>query len=133
MRPHSPIGSFAVKSVQMGAGVAVGSPSGAGGGREASTPSISEVVVTKALDGSTTGLFGALLTGHVIPDATITFSFKAGTPSITLVLDDVIVSGYSVSSGGDVPSESLSFNFTKFTLTVNGVPLTYDLTTGRTV
>ena len=126
----APIGTFVLNSLQWGAVLGVGSV-GAGGTRTTSAPSISEVTVTKVLDGSSTGLFGALLGAEEIQTTTITFSFKAGTPSITLVLDDVIVSGYSLSSGGQVPSESLSFNFTKFTLTVNGVPLSYDLTTGK--
>ena len=30
------------------------------------------------------------------------------------VLTNTLISGYSISSGGDRPSESLSFNFTKF-------------------
>jgi type VI secretion system secreted protein Hcp len=34
-------------------------------------------------------------------------------------LSDVLISGYSVSSGGDRPSESLSLNFTKIEYTYN--------------
>jgi len=38
----------------------------------------------------------------------------------TLEIEDVIVSGFSLSSGGDFPSESLSLNFTKFDWSFTG-------------
>jgi type VI secretion system secreted protein Hcp len=125
------IGTFALSSLQWGAGVEVSSNGGTGGTRT-SRPSVSDITGTKMLDGASTGLFKALLMGQVIDTANITFSLRAGAPTITLVLHDVIVSGYSMSSGGDVPAESLSLNFLRFDLTVNGgTPLVYDLTSQR--
>jgi type VI secretion system secreted protein Hcp len=58
-----------------------------------------------------------------------------------ITLSDVLVSGFSQSSGGDVSSESMSLNYTKFKMTytpyspsgVKGTPISagYDLTTGQ--
>ena len=56
-------------------------------------------------------------------------------------LTDCGLSGYSVSSGGDMPSESLSLNFAKISWTLtpvksdgSGTPVTqgYDLTLSKT-
>lgn len=56
-------------------------------------------------------------------------------------LENVMISGYSASSGGDRPSESLSLNFTKITLketqmsaSGSGIEpsnITYDLSTAK--
>ena len=61
---------------------------------------------------------------------------------LTYELENAGLSGYSLSSGGDMPTESLSLNFTKITETfagmdpgVSGSPETvgYDLTQMKTV
>jgi len=40
---------------------------------------------------------------------------NTGNVLYTLTLKQVYISGYSVSTGGDVPSESLSLNYTRIT------------------
>lgn len=108
-------------SFQWGAGLGVGSPRG--GDRTTSEPSVSEITTTKTLDKASEGLFKALLKGDPVGKGTISFTAASKGESIayaTLELEDIIVSGYSMSSGGDFPSESISLNFTKFDWSFTG-------------
>ena len=41
---------------------------------------------------------------------------------LTFELEDTMISGYSISSGGDRPSESLSLNFNA----INAIPVVFD-------
>lgn len=102
-------------SCQWGAGLGVSSARG--GNRTSSEPSVSEITATKTIDKSSEGLFKALLKGDPVGKGTISFTAATKGESVAylvLELEDVIISGYSISSGGDIPSESLSLNFTKF-------------------
>jgi len=109
-------------SFQWGAGVGVGSPRG--GDRTTSEPSVSEITSSKTLDKSSEGLFKALLKGDPVGKGTISFVAASKGESVafaTLEIEDVIISGYSMSSGGsDLPTESLSLNFTKFDWSFTG-------------
>lgn len=133
-----------LESFQFGAGLSVGSSNAKGADRALSKASVSEITVTKHSDKSSQDLFKALLTGKQDTKATISFVATAKGESVAyavLELTNVIVSGFSQSSGGDVPSESLSFNFTKFDWTWNDrdatgkatpTHLVYDLATAIT-
>jgi type VI secretion system secreted protein Hcp len=102
-------------SCQWGAGLGVSSARG--GNRTSSEPSVSEITASKTIDKSSEGLFKALLKGDPVGKGTISFTAATKGESVAylvLELEDVIISGYSISSGGDIPSESLSLNFTKF-------------------
>jgi type VI secretion system secreted protein Hcp len=44
-------------------------------------------------------------------------SGSGGNDYLTVKMEDVILSGYSVSSGGDMPTESLSLNYAKVEFT----------------
>lgn len=104
-----------LESFQWGAGIGV--TSATGGDRSVSVPMVSEITATKQLDKSTEGLFKAMLKGEPIGKGTVSFVAASKGESVayvTLELEEVIVSGFSTSSGGDFPSESLSLNFTKF-------------------
>jgi type VI secretion system secreted protein Hcp len=104
-----------LNSFQWGVGRGISSPTGASADRESSAPSISEIVVTKAQDIATTKLLDEALQGEgkkVIIDFCKTDGKKLET-YMAYTLENVMISGYSVSSGGDRPSESLSLNFTK--------------------
>lgn len=104
-----------LSSFQWGAGLGVGSPRG--GDRTTSEPSVSEITTTKQLDKSSELLFKKLLMGETIPKGKINFVVASKGESVAyavLELEKVIISGYSQSSGGDFPSESISLNFTKF-------------------
>jgi type VI secretion system secreted protein Hcp len=90
----------------------------AGGKASARRSSLSPITVTKEADASSPKLFLACATGTHIPKAVITFfqTAQAGGPNyeyLTITLTDVLISGYSLSSGGDFPSESVSLSYTK--------------------
>jgi type VI secretion system secreted protein Hcp len=131
---------FEISSFQFGVGRGIGSPTGSSSDREASTPSVSEVVVTKALDNASSTLFKEGLSGEGKATAVLSFvrtDKDGGKVYFLITLSNVMVSGYSVSSGGDRPTESVSLNFTKIELKFtpvdatgtdgSPVPVTYDL------
>jgi type VI secretion system secreted protein Hcp len=133
-------GQIELSSFQWGIGRGVGSPSGASGNREASNPSISEVTVTKMQDNASGELLKESLSGEGKAKAEISFTRtdKGGAVVyIVYTLTDVMFSGFSMSSGGDRPSESLSLNFTKIEVKYTPqkedgtagtpFPVTYDL------
>lgn len=110
-----------LNSFQWGAGVGVSSARG--GDRTTSEPSVSEVTATKLTDKSSELLFKALLKGEPVGKGTISFTAASKGESVayaTLELEELIISGFSMSSGGDFPSESLSLNFTKFDWSYTG-------------
>jgi type VI secretion system secreted protein Hcp len=110
-----------VNSFQFGAGIGVGSPRG--GDRTSSEPSVSEITCSKQTDKSSEMLFKYLLLGENIGKAMISFTAASKGESVAyaqLELSDVIISGFSMSSGGDIPSESISLNFTKFDWSFTG-------------
>ena len=122
-----------LNSFQFGASLAV-SPIGGGGGASAGKVSLSEIVGTKMMDKSSPLLFQKLVTGSHIPKIDIYFvKFNAGAPQTYAhyILEDVLISSYSVSSGGDLPTESISLNFAKiqFEFTPNNT----DGTLGSTI
>jgi type VI secretion system secreted protein Hcp len=108
-----------LNSLQFGVSRAVSS--GAGGAtRESSSPSISEIVVSKYHDSSSPKLYQDSLAGafdtKVQIKMTTTTKNKVET-FLTYELTDCGVSSYSHSSGGDAPVESLSLNYTKIMMT----------------
>ena len=132
-----------VASLQFGTGRGISTPTGSTANREASEPNISEVVVTKMLDGASPKLFTESVTGAVGKKVEIHL-VSTGSPGNTYVeyvLTNALISGYSLSSGGDRPSESISINFTKMEFKFTpyddknkaGTPVTvnYDLTTTK--
>ena len=105
-----------IGSVQFGVGRAISSAVGAGKTREASLPSVSEITVTKMMDGASVEMFKWAVGGSEGKKVKIDFVSTGGKESQTyllLELEKVMLSGYSMSSGGDKPSESCSLNFTK--------------------
>jgi len=106
-------------SAQMGVNRHVTSAQGRDENREASIPSISEIVITKDLDAASTNLFRAALYGE---GKTVKIDFcktdkDKFEPYLQLELTNTLVSSFSQSgSGGDThsrPMESVSLNFTK--------------------
>lgn len=132
-------------SFQWGVGRGISSPTGGSADRESSAPSISEIVVTKQQDVATTKLLDEALQGE---GKVVTIDFcktDKGKLEVYMAykLADVMVSGYSVSSGGDRPSESISLNFTKVEFKLvsmdkankgaGGAAVTYDLSKAKVV
>lgn len=127
-------------SFQLGVSVPTTSPTtGAGAG----APKFSEIVVTKMMDKSSPQLIQQLLQGTP-QSVTIDLAEPSSTSKIPFTyaqykLTDAVLTGYSVSSGGDMPSESLSIAFQKISYTYTpknpdgtiGTPITvtWDLAT----
>ena len=129
-----------LESFHWGVGRAVGTAARGSTSREHSEPSISEITVTKRMDLASPKLFLDAVGGKL--DAKVDIKFSTTTKGkvetfLTFKLENTGVSGYSVSSGGDLPVESVSLNFTKVSMGftghdpgVGGSPETvgYDLT-----
>lgn len=105
-----------VNSLQWGVGRGISSGVGGGSKREATAPSISEIVVTKTMDAISPLMLKESIGGDaktVKIDMTQTDASGKHIAYQKFILTNTLVSGYSLSSGGDRPSESLSLNFTK--------------------
>ena len=132
-------------SFQFGVGRAITS-SGGGKDRDTSTPSFSEVVLTKDTDIASSDLFAQATYGKGLGKAEIHFIQTGGEGNEAQVyliyeLEEAIVSSYSVSSGGERPVESISLNFTKIAVTYHafsgtakttGTPKKWDLMANKT-
>src|SRR5438132_229218 len=99
-------GWIEVGSVQVGCGRGISTPVGTSSKREASAPNISEVVVTKLMDSTSPLFFQEVCIGKA-EDAVVelveTGEGKLQT-FLTIKLTNCLLSGYSMSSGGDRPS-----------------------------
>jgi len=103
-------------SFQWGVGRGISAGVGGKSKREASAPSISEITVTKTLDAfSPLALKDAIGGAGVEVKIELTRTDKSGKHHAfqKYILSETMISGYSLSSGGDRPSESLSLNFAK--------------------
>jgi type VI secretion system secreted protein Hcp len=105
-----------LNSFQWGVGRAIGTAARGAATREADTPTVSEIVVTKFMDGASAKLWMESVAGSF--DNTVKIDFcKTDTsepePYLQYTLLKTGISGYSLSSGGDRPTETLSLNFTK--------------------
>src|ERR1700689_2487777 len=92
-----------LSSFQFGIGRGVGSPTGGSTNREASTPSVSEITVTKVLDEASGNLIKEAYSGAGKATAVISFVRTDGGGGVTYLeftLTNVMLSGYSISSGG---------------------------------
>jgi len=111
-------GWIELNSFQWGVGRGITSPRDPQSGsadRESSAPSVSEIVITKRVDAASP-VFSKLALQGKGDNCELHFD-KGNTsntqPYMTINLENVMVSHYSLSSGGDRPTESLTLNFTK--------------------
>ena len=104
-----------LSSFQWGVGRGISSPTGASADRESSAPSVSEITTTKSMDKSSIHLLNEALQGEGVVVLIDFCKTDKGTLEVyaQYTLADCMISGYSTSSGGDKPTESLSLNFTK--------------------
>lgn len=79
-------------------------PAGSGGGT---------LTITKAVDRSTPQLTQASTSGRRFDQMTLTLPPRAGESARVVTLEGVVIKSVQRSSGGDVPTESISFNYTK--------------------
>ncbi len=127
-------------SLQLGVGRSIAS-SGGGASRETSNPSFSEITLAKSTDIASTDLFFQATSGKSLGKAEIHLvqtvdAGKKAEPYMMIELEEALISSYSMSSGGDRPSESFSINFTKISYQYDdfsgakkttGTPKKYDL------
>lgn len=132
-------------SCQWGVGRGISTPTGAAAERESSAPSVSEVVVTKVMDGASGPLWTELvknMDGKKIVIVFTSTSKELNNGYLTYTLENTLVSSHSFSTAGDRPMESLALNFAKveakfFAQTKEGVnvgkpdSLTFDLATSE--
>lgn len=133
---------FEVTSFNFGAGRGISSARGTST-REGTTVSISEITLTKVSNKITTKLFEEACHGTL--DRTVEIAFVrqgAGNKPmayVVITLEGCGISGFSMTSGGDRPTESLSLNYDKIEIKydpvkddLTGDPLTYswNLATG---
>ncbi len=134
-----------VHSLQWGVGRGIMTATGNVKDREASAPSISEISVTKSMCTASPHIFTEACVGkgkkiliHLVKtDSADLQNYMEYT------LEDAMLSGYSVSSGGDRPTESLSVNFTKMEMKYipwkddgtkdSPIPAGYDLALGQKI
>lgn len=105
-----------ISSFQWGVGRGITSGVGGASKRESSAPSVSEITITKTFDSSSPLLLKEALGGKAVEvkiDLTQTDNSATHVAYENYILTNCLISGYSISSGGDRPSESLSLNFTK--------------------
>ncbi|HWA63945.1 MAG TPA: type VI secretion system tube protein Hcp [Caulobacteraceae bacterium] len=114
---------ISIQSFQWGVGRGISSPTGASSDRETSVPSVSEIVITKPYDASTSDLFSWSLGGSEGKKVVIELISTGHEDEAILhyELENTLISGFSQSSGGDGMSESISLNFTKVTMRTMGV------------
>jgi type VI secretion system secreted protein Hcp len=87
---------------------------GSGGG--AGKVNVSDLVVTKMTDAASPNLVKAICTGKHIEEAVLTLR-KAGEKPLDyliITMTDVLITSYSVSAGGEVPTETIALTFAKF-------------------
>lgn len=107
-----------VESFQWGVGRGISSAIGSGASRQGSHASVSEITVSKHLDPASPKLLRDALVGKLDTKVQIKFTLADETHRsyLDLELTHTGVSGYSISSGGDRPHESVTLSFEKIML-----------------
>lgn len=137
------LGDIELASLQWGAGRTISAPLPGTTNRDAGAPAVSEVTLTKAMDKSSPLLMQQALIGPSTAEVDIFFVAPLGSLAkvnssqpatyAEYVLSNVMISGYTVNSTGQRPTESITLNFTKvvFNYFPNGgstpVSASYDL------
>jgi type VI secretion system secreted protein Hcp len=83
--------------------------------RSSGDPHLSEISCTKAWDLATCDIIKTCLIGDALDKATLYFFRMQDSepkPYITITLMEPMIGNYSVSSGGEVPTETFTLNFT---------------------
>jgi len=125
-------GWIQLQSAQLGTNRNITTSTGRGTNREASAPAIQEVVITKLQDSVSTAFYKEALYGEG-KLIVIAFVKEDGTSYTTIVMQNTMISSYSVSGHGGVtdsrPTESLSLNFANITFEMS--PTSPDTTHSR--
>ena len=132
------------ESMQWGVGRGITTPTGSAQERESSAPSVSEVTVATAMNKATPLLFTEACVGKSkLVKLDLVQTGEALETYMSYELGNSLISGYSMSSGGERPSESVSFNFTKIEMKYtpydnehkaqSPIPAGYDISLGKKV
>lgn len=110
-------GNISVHSIQFGVGRGITMEAGHMANREATRPSLSEITFTKNADIASTPLFKESVTGSSGKLVKIKF-VQTGADNVVQFMDyelhDCLVSGYSLSAGGESdPVESITLSYAK--------------------
>jgi type VI secretion system secreted protein Hcp len=102
-------------SFQFGSGRGISSAAASGANRQGSHASVSEITISKSADPSSLHLWRNSLDGDLKTQVEFAFTRadQDNSEYLHYTLWDTGVSGWSTSSGGDRPSESISLNFAK--------------------
>lgn len=126
-----------ITSFQWGVGAQAPPPTGGTAGK----PSVSDITMTKQTDRYTVPLLNKAFRTQRVLQARVYFTGvnTSGVDFDYLEFDlkNVFITGFSLSSGGDNPSESLSLNYTALTIVahITGAPaqtVTYDIANNTT-
>jgi type VI secretion system secreted protein Hcp len=106
-------------SAQLGTFRTASTPGGTEGQKEVPAPAVKEIVITKIPDSASRLLILAAMT-PAKDDLKVQIDFvkpdnKGDSIYLTFTLQDVIITGFQSASGGRLPSERLTLNFTKIT------------------
>jgi type VI secretion system secreted protein Hcp len=87
------------------------------------------VSFTKPTDTLTPALFVGIANGNHYSSASLTYSDSKGTPILKLAMKEVMLTSLSLggSSGGSAPTENLTLNFAKVTLSYGNVSRGWDV------
>ena len=95
-----------------------------GGGGGAGKVQAGDFTVVKFVDKASPLLMEACCTGKHIPDVTLTLSNKGSQQDFYKIkLEDVLISSYQTgggSTGGAVPTDQVSFNFSRMSIQAGG-------------
>ncbi len=112
-----------LESFHWGASRHIGTAARGSTSREHSEPTLSEVIVTKRTDIASPKLMLDSVAGKLDSEVQIKFTTTTKGKVETFLsykLENTGISNYSLTSGGDMPMESLSLNFTKISKTFKG-------------
>lgn len=101
-------------SLQFGVGRSISQVVGSTSNREVSTPSFSDVTVSKETENASAGLLSDSIlnsTGKKIEIAVVRTAGDKIEEYLKYTLTDSLLTSFSMSSGGDVPSESISISY----------------------
>ncbi|MEI4484317.1 MULTISPECIES: Hcp family type VI secretion system effector [unclassified Phyllobacterium] len=104
-----------IEAIHWNVGRKMNTSAGSAANREASEPTLSEVILTKVSDSSSTKLFQEACAGRTGKKAVIHLvtTGNPGDTYIEYILTNTLIANYSVDSNGDRPVETLRLNFTK--------------------
>ena len=127
---NTPVGGGAFHILSWSWGATNTTTQNTGSGAGAGKASITGLNVTKRFDECSPALFKGVATGQIFETVTLTQQDSNGNVVTTLTLTNAIVSAWQI--GGDIndeiPSESVSFNFTKICISdiASGTTVCYD-------